>query len=139
MANLERPKSAPHGAAPGALAAVAASAQSASASRPFRIAVVGTGGRGTGHVRNLLKIEGVQIPALCDINEERLARAQGLVEKAGQPRPEGYSRGTTDYLRLCERGDLDLVINATPWEHHTPISVARPFRPGLGPARGALR
>ncbi|MCP5115436.1 MAG: Gfo/Idh/MocA family oxidoreductase, partial [bacterium] len=68
--------------------------------------------------------EGVEIPALCDIDESRLARAQDLVQTAGQAKPEGYSRGDTDFLRLCDRDDLDLVINATPWQWHTPIAVA---------------
>jgi hypothetical protein len=44
--------------------------------------------------------------------------------EAGQPKPAGYSRGPTDFKRLCERADLDLVYNATPWEWHVPISVA---------------
>ena len=107
------------GAAAGLSAATAAAAP-----KPLRIGFVGTGGRGTGLIRNLLRIEGVELPALCDINEERLGRAQDLVEQAGQPRPEGYSRGETDFLRLCDRDDLDLVINATPWKWHTPIAVA---------------
>ncbi len=95
-----------------------------SPAKPLRIGFVGTGGRGTGLIRNLLRLEGVEIRALCDINEERLARAQELVVKAGQPKPEGYSRSETDFHRLCERDDLDLVMNATPWQWHTPIAVA---------------
>ncbi len=107
-----------------AAALAAGSASAASADAPLRIGFVGTGGRGTGLIRNLLKIDGVQIPALGDINEERLANAQSLVEAAGQAKPAGYSRGERDYERLCERDDLDLVINATPWKWHTPIAVA---------------
>jgi predicted dehydrogenase len=47
-----------------------------------------------------------------------------MVSEARQTKPEGYSRGVTDFRRLCDRSDLDLVINATPWQWHTPISVA---------------
>jgi predicted dehydrogenase len=88
------------------------------------VGFVGVGGRGTGLLRQLLRLEGVQVPALCDIKEANLARAQDLVVKAGQPRPEGYSRSETDFRRLCERTDIDLVMNATPWHWHTPIAVA---------------
>ena len=88
------------------------------------IGLVGVGGRGSGHLRNLLRMEGVTVPAVCDINEERVARAQTRVEEAGQPKPEAYSRSETDFRRLCERNDLDLVINATPWKWHVPVSVA---------------
>jgi len=91
---------------------------------PVRIGYVGVGGMGTAHVRNLLRIEGVEIRAICDIVEEHTARAQKLVEEAGQPKPEGYSRGETDFKRMCERDDLDLVYTATPWRWHVPVCVA---------------
>src|SRR3972149_8733307 len=85
---------------------------------PVRIAFVGVGGMGSAHVRNFLKIEGVEIKAVCDIVEEKVARIQAWCEEAGLPRPEGYSRGDWDFKRLCERDDIDLVFTATPWERH---------------------
>jgi len=91
---------------------------------PVRIGYVGVGGMGSAHVRNLLRIEGVQIRAVCDIVPEKVERVQKWVVDAGQPQPEGYSRGPEDFRRLCERTDIDLVYNATPWEWHVPISVA---------------
>lgn len=106
------------------LAAAGAVPTLAAQGKPLRIGVVGTGGRGTSLIRNLLKLDRVIIPALCDINKDHLARAQAVVEKAGQPKPEGYSRGEEDFRRLCDRRDLDLVITATPWKWHTPVCVA---------------
>jgi predicted dehydrogenase len=91
---------------------------------PVRIGYVGVGGMGSAHVRNLLRIEGVQIRAVCDIVPEKVERVQQWVVEAGQEKPEGYSRGPTDFRRLCERNDLDLIYNATPWEWHVPISLA---------------
>jgi predicted dehydrogenase len=87
------------------------------------VGFVGLGGMGSNHVRNLLRIEGVQIKAVCDIVEEKVVKIKNLVEKAGQPRPTGYSRGETDFKRMCEQEDLDLVYTATPWEWHTPVCV----------------
>jgi predicted dehydrogenase len=89
-----------------------------------RIGYVGVGGMGMGHVGNLLKIEGVEIRAVCDIVEAKVAHAQKVVQDAGQPKPEGYCCGPQDYLKLCAREDLDLVYTATPWELHTPVCVA---------------
>lgn len=89
-----------------------------------RIGFVGVGGMGTVHVRNLLSIEGARITAVCDINESNLRRTQDLVEAAGFPRPEGYSRGPRDFERMCQRQDIDLVFTATPWEWHTPVMLA---------------
>ena len=89
-----------------------------------RIAVVGVGERGTTILGELLKLQGIEIRAICDIVESKAAAAQDLVVKAGKPKPEGYTRGKTDFRRLCEREDLDLVYTATPWEWHVPICLA---------------
>ena len=91
---------------------------------PVRIGFVGVGGRGSGLVGELLKIEGVEIRAVCDIVEGQVAAAQNMVAQAGQRKPEGYSRGETDFRRLCERDDLDLVYTATPWRWHVPVCLA---------------
>jgi hypothetical protein len=91
---------------------------------PVRIGYVGVGGMGSAHVKNLLKIEGAQIKAVCDIVPEKVAKVQQWVVESGQPRPEGYSGGPEDFKRLCARPDIDLVYNATPWEWHVPICVA---------------
>lgn len=89
-----------------------------------RIGFVGVGNMGMNHLRNLVRIEGVEITAVCDIVEEKVLRAQDLVETAGQARPTGYSRGDRDFVRLCAAEDLDLVYTATPWEWHVPVCVA---------------
>ena len=89
-----------------------------------RIGLVGVGRRGSRLVHQLLRIQGVEIRAVCDIVEDKVQRTQQAVEESGQPKPAGYSRGETDYLRMCDRGDLDLVITATPWLLHVPVSVA---------------
>ncbi|MDA2938098.1 Gfo/Idh/MocA family oxidoreductase [Acidobacteria bacterium AH-259-A15] len=88
-----------------------------------RVGFVGVGGQGTSHLRNLLKLENVELRAVCDIVESKVARAQEMAKQAGQPKPEGYSRSDTDFKRLCDRDDLDLVYTATPWRWHVPICV----------------
>ncbi len=89
-----------------------------------RIGFVGVGGMGSAHCRNLLRIDGVELKAICDIVPEKVTRIQDLVVEAGHRRPTGYSRGEWDFRRMCEEEELDLVYNATPWEWHVPICVA---------------
>ena len=89
-----------------------------------RIAYVGIGGQGSGHVNNLLKIPGCRITAVCDIRPERTEWATKAITAAGHPAPTAYTRGLRDFERLCETEDLDLVYNATPWEFHVPIMLA---------------
>jgi len=89
-----------------------------------RIGYVGVGGMGTNHVRNLMKIEGAEIRAVCDIVPERVERVQTMAVEAGLRKPDGYSKGKTDFKRMCEQDDLDLVYTATPWEWHVPVLLA---------------
>ena len=89
-----------------------------------RIGYVGVGLQGSGHVRNLLRIPGCRITAVCDVRSERTDWATQAVTAAGQPPPAVYNRGPRDFERLCETEDLDLVYTATPWEWHVPVMLA---------------
>ncbi len=89
-----------------------------------RMGFVGVGLQGGGHVENFLKIDGVEIVAICDTDAARAEEVAGWVKAAGKKKPELYTRGPWDFQRLCERNDLDLVLTATPWEWHVPICVA---------------
>jgi predicted dehydrogenase len=89
-----------------------------------KIGFVGIGHMGTGHVRNLLKIPGAQIAAVCDLLPERVEKAKKLVVDAGFPEPAGYSGSENIFRQMCEKEELDLVYNAAPWEWHAPICLA---------------
>jgi len=89
-----------------------------------RIGFVGVGGMGSAHVRNLLRIEGCELAAVCDVVPEKVERIQQWCRDAGKPEPIGYSRGERDFERMCAEQDLDLVYNATPWRWHVPICIA---------------
>jgi predicted dehydrogenase len=89
-----------------------------------RVGFVGIGLQGGSHVRNFLGIEGVEIVALGDINEARALEVAEWVEQDGRRRPTLYTRSETDFVRMCEEEELDLVFTATPWEWHVPVCVA---------------
>jgi len=93
------------------------------AAREPRIAIIGTGGRGTSLLGDLLAVGG-QVLALCDIVQAKAEAAADMVVKAGQPRPELYTRGDHDYERLHQRKDIDFVIVATPWSWHAPMAIS---------------
>ena len=89
-----------------------------------RIGFVGVGGMGGAHVRNFLGLEGVEIVALCDIDSARNEEVSSWVTDDGRAPPTMYGRHETDFVRMCETEDLDLVFTATPWEWHVPVCVS---------------
>lgn len=92
--------------------------------RTIRLGFIGIGGRGSYHLDVALGIEGVEIPAICEIKPDRLHRAKRWIEEAGQPTPRLYDRGPTDFERLCQEEELDAVIISTSWKWHAPICLA---------------
>ena len=101
----------------------AAHAQTVAAT-PVRLGFVGIGGRGSYHLDCALGIEGVEVPAMCEIQPDRLERAAGWVEQSGRPAPRLYGRGERDFERLCAEEDLDCVICVTSWRWHAPVCLA---------------
>jgi predicted homoserine dehydrogenase-like protein len=59
--------------------------------KPVRVGFVGVGNRGTYLLRSILDLPGVDVPAVCDINEANLQRAQAVVV----PRPSSGTRWGT--------------------------------------------
>ncbi len=92
--------------------------------KKIRIGFVGIGARGITLLKGLLNFDIVEIPAICDIREDRVERAEKVIIEAGLEKPKKYSKGEYDFERMCEKEELDLVINATPWKWHTPICLA---------------
>ncbi|MDR1335465.1 MAG: Gfo/Idh/MocA family oxidoreductase, partial [Tannerella sp.] len=86
-----------------------------------RIAVIGLG-RGGGAVERLSQIEGTRIVALCDLRDDRIAGSQERLKKHGRPEAATYT-GEEDWKKVCERDDIDLIYNATPWHLHVPIAL----------------
>lgn len=91
-------------------------ALSAQATRPIRVALVGTGHRGWIHIAALKATPGYEIVALADPTPEFLDRAATLAPGAAR-----YS----DYRKLlAERKDVDAVIVITPNFLHAEVTIA---------------
>ena len=77
--------------------------------------VIGVGGRGTGLLREALRLqetENIQVLAVSDVYVKRKNRAQEMCKG------EGY----LDYRELLNRNDIDAVIVATPDHWHAKIA-----------------
>ncbi len=107
-----------------AMAGAALAGQGSSSSKPVRLGFVGIGGRGSYHLDCALGMEGVEVVALCDIDDKALYNGRRWVEEAKQPTPHLYGDSRTAFKQLCEKETLDCVICCTPWEYHAQVCIA---------------
>jgi hypothetical protein len=87
-----------------------------------RVGYIGLGNRGSGQLKNLICIEGVEIKALCDIRPEKVDDAKKILEGSGF-NPTIYTGNKDEWKKLCEQKDIDLVIISTPWYMHAGMAV----------------
>lgn len=87
-----------------------------------RVGATGLGGRGSGNMRRLAQIEGVEIRALNDLEPDRAQEAAESISSYGF-NPELYSGHEDEWKKMCERDDLDLILIGTPWGLHAPQAI----------------
>ena len=59
------------------------SVQNLAGNKTLRLGFVGIGGRGTYHLNCALGIEGIEVPAICEVQPKRLQAAKKRIEDAG--------------------------------------------------------
>ncbi|MFC1806562.1 Gfo/Idh/MocA family protein, partial [Planctomycetota bacterium] len=91
--------------------------------KSVRVAFIGVGSRGTALLKQLLRVPGTVVPAICDIKEAHLNRGIAIVKKTRGNTPAGFSRGDYDYRRMLQRDDFDAVLIATPAKWHALMAV----------------
>ena len=93
-------------------------AQPTGSNEAVRVAVIGINDKGASHIVDLLKLPGVRVVALCDVDPQVLARE---VEKLKAQQISVFS--TTDARRIFERADVDAVVIATSNHWHALLTV----------------
>jgi predicted dehydrogenase len=89
------------------------------ANEKVNVAVVGVGGRGSGHVREYLNIPGARVAALCDVNTAATERNEQVVLKSQGDKPKIYQ----DLRKLYEDKSIDAVSIATPNHWHALATI----------------
>jgi hypothetical protein len=87
-----------------------------------RVGFIGLGQRGPTHLKNMTKLDGVEIMGLCDVREEYALKAQKAIPESRQ-KPAIYGGDKDAWKKLCDRKDVDLIFIATPWNLHVPMAV----------------
>jgi predicted dehydrogenase len=88
-----------------------------------RVGYIGLGMRGSGAPVRMSHIEGVEIKAICDIQENLVMKTQNYLKTSGLPEATEYYGSVDSWKKLCENPDIDLVYICTPWDVHTPMAV----------------
>ena len=84
-----------------------------------RVAICGTRGRGTDHIKGFSRVPGVELAVLCDVDENILNQRLTDVENLGRPKPKSY----VDIRKLLEDKDIDAVSIATPNHWHSLMAI----------------
>ena len=100
------------------LAALPTWAKPIGANEDIRVAVIGFNGRGGGHISSLLKIKGVRIVALCDVDKNVMAKQVASFKKQNIE-----VKQYTDFRECCADKDIDAITIATPNHSHTLIAM----------------
>jgi len=87
--------------------------------RTVRIGCVGMGGRGRGQMCEMLSVEDVVVPAVCDVYEDRAREAASRAEEITGARPAVY----LDYKEMLAKEKLDAVLCCSTWITHGRIAV----------------
>ena len=82
---------------------------------------IGTGGQGTGNMRQFLGDPGVQMVAVCDVDTAHRDRAKGIVDERYKNQD---CAAYNDFRDLVVRDDVDAVCIGTPDHWHGLICIA---------------
>ena len=92
-----------------------------------RLGFIGVGSRGSGHARQLSRIEGTEVVAICDLYEELATEsARECREAADGQRHQNiqlYHENEDSWKRMLRETRPDAVIISTPWATHAPMAI----------------
>ena len=92
--------------------------RSQSPNSDIRVGLVGFNSRGQAHLGDLLKINGVKVAALCDVDETVLGKSKDSLAK------KGLNVATfTDVRKMLDSKEIDAISTATPNHWHSLIGI----------------
>ena len=92
----------------------------------IRIAVIGVGARGSGHVKQLASIEGTEIVAISDLYEDLVDRSVKACKSQSNVRHQNISRYFGDknkWKKMLTDVKPDAVFIATNWNNHAKMAI----------------
>jgi predicted dehydrogenase len=102
----------------GASAALAPRVHSASANDKIVLAVMGTNGRGSDHVKGFMAQPNVEIAYVCDVDDRAIAKGIKLTPE-GKREPKGIK----DFRTALDDKSVDALVVAAPDHWHAPATI----------------
>ena len=97
-------------------------AMAAGANEEIRVAIIGTGSQGSGHLKTYVsdafKAMNVRLVAVADADQKNADRAAATAGKAGV-KVDAYQ----DLRKVLDRKDIDAVVTATPNHWHSLVGI----------------
>lgn len=88
-----------------------------------RIAFIGLGMRGPDAVERMTHIDGVEVIAICDVEQKNTERVNKALEKRGFPKALEFYGDTSVWRQVTALPNVDLIYVATDWKSHATIGV----------------
>lgn len=85
----------------------------------IRMGIIGTGERGTHHIRQFANRKDVEIVAVCDVDTSRREQGAQIAEEIQGKKPDDFN----DFRKILDRKDIDAVVVAPPDHWHALIAV----------------
>lgn len=89
-------------------------AQAQGANDKIVLGAIGTGGMGRSNLNSFLELPGVEVAAICEVDQSHANEAAAAVAKKQSRAPKIYH----DFRQLLERKDIDAVVISTPDHWH---------------------
>ena len=89
----------------------------------IRLAIIGVGARGKGHLDLILRRDDVELVAICDVDDRVIKESKDMILKSGKKMPKVYTGDDYAWKKMVETEKLDGVLIVTPWEWHKPMII----------------
>ena len=87
--------------------------------RIVKVGIVGLGPRAEVLLAAFLRMDELEVIAVCDLQEEPIRKTLGIFDKYGKPAPQTFR----DYHKMLELSELEAVFIPTSWNSHLAIAA----------------
>jgi len=68
-----------------------------------RLAIIGVGARGKGHLDLALRRDDVELVAICDVDDRVLKESKAIIEKSGKKMPHIYTSDNYAWKKMLQK------------------------------------